>query len=327
MKDRLGIAQTSYSLRTRKGAGSAAHPGFKDALDLLRHCQSLGAGGAQLGVRGWDRAFAGQVRALVEKAGLYLEGQIGLPKDQADAARFEADLGSLREAGGRIARVVVLGGRRYEDFDRLDAYEAWKKRMWQSLALAEPAARRAGVRLAIENHKDLRIEDMREVLDRLKSEVVGICVDTGNSIALCEDPMEVVDAFAPHAISAHLKDMGVQAIESGFLLSEVPLGEGFLDLGRMVKTLRAANRDVAFSLEMITRDPLVVPCLTDKYWATMRDVPARDLGRTLGMVREKERVRKAPLPRITGLDPAAQLALEEEHVRRSLAYAKAKLGL
>ena len=36
---------------------------------------------------------------------------------------------------------------------------------------------------------------------------------------------------------------------------------------------------------MITRDPLSVPCITDRYWATFADLPARELARTLALVR------------------------------------------
>ena len=75
------------------------------------------------------------------------------------------------------------------------------------------------------------------------------------NIALLEDPYVTVDALAPFAFSVHLKDMAVQPSERGFLLSEVPCGTGFLDLPRIVATLRKANRDIAFNLEMATRDP------------------------------------------------------------------------
>ena len=76
---------------------------------------------------------------------------------------------------------------------------------------------------------------------------------------------------------------------------EVPLGEGVLDLPRVVQVLRSRHPDVRFCLEMMTRDPLKIPCLTDRYWAAMGDVPGRNLARTLHMVRT--RGRKDPLPR------------------------------
>jgi hypothetical protein len=119
--------------------------------------------------------------------------------------------------------------------------------------------------------------------------------------------------------------MQMEECDTGFLLSEVPLGEGMLDLPKMVETIRRAKPDVRFSLEMIVRDPLVVPCLTDRYWATFPDVNGRDLARALSRIRAtKER---KPLPRITGLDAEQRLALEHDCVDRSIRYAREYLGL
>ena len=66
---------------------------------------------------------------------------------------------------------------------------------------------REDVLLAIENHKDWRVDELVDILRRLKSGHVGVCVDFGNSIALLEDPMEVVEAMAPFAFTTHVKDM------------------------------------------------------------------------------------------------------------------------
>jgi hypothetical protein len=105
----------------------------------------------------------------------------------------------------------------------------------------------------------------------------------------------------------------------------VPLGEGFLDLRKIIDILRGARAEIRFSLEMITRDPLRVPCLTDKYWAASANVPGRDLARTLAMVRKHKPSR--PLPGIRDLGPKEQLAVEDENVRKSLGYARKNLEL
>jgi hypothetical protein len=76
---------------------------------------------------------------------------------------------------------------------------------------------------------------------------------------------------------------------------------------------------------MITRDPLHVPCLTEKYWATFVDVPGVALARTLTSVREYKRT--SPLPTISGLSAPDRYALELEHVERSIAYAREHLAL
>jgi sugar phosphate isomerase/epimerase len=150
-------------------------------------------------------------------------------------------------------------------------------------------------------------------------------VDTGNNISLLEDPMEVIQTLAPWAYSVHLKDMAVEEYEEGFLLSEVPFGEGVLDLKKVVAVLRQARPEVRFNVEMITRDPLRVPCLTPKYWATFENLPGRHLARTLTWVRRNKPPQ--PLPRVSGLAPERQRELEEENVRKCLAYAGKQLGM
>jgi sugar phosphate isomerase/epimerase len=191
--------------------------------------------------------------------------------------------------------------------------------------LAEPVLKHYQLRLAVENHKDWLVPELLDLLQRLSSERVGVCLDTGNSIALLESAMAVVGGLAPFAFSTHLKDMGVQEYEDGFLLSEVPLGDGFLDLKRITALLLKANPAIQFNLEMITRDPLQIPCLTDKYWATMDTTPASRLAAALSNV--KQHAASKPLPRTTGLSVEEQLGLEDENVRKSLAFARSQLGL
>jgi sugar phosphate isomerase/epimerase len=323
-RQRLGVVAYCYSIRmgAERKRGEA---GLADPLALLEQCRRIGAGGMQfaLGVR--DKDYTANLRQKLEASGMYLEGIVRLPKDRSDVDRFAAEVRVAKEAGARVLRTVLLSGRRYETFDSAAGFRKWRENAAASLGLAEPVAARLDVRLAVENHKDQRVGELLEVLKRLDSRHVGVCVDTGNSIALLEDPLEVVEAYAPWAFSTHMKDVVVEEYEDGFLLAEVPLGEGILDLKKIVAVLRRAHPEVHFNLEMITRDPLKVPCLAPKYWASSEGLPGRELARALSWVR-RHRPRN-PLPRVTGLDPRQQLAAEEENVRRSLTYAREHLGL
>jgi sugar phosphate isomerase/epimerase len=277
----------------------------------------------QIAVGSKDLDYSAKVRAKCEANEMYFEGQVSLPKDSSDLDRFAADLRASSEAGAEVVRTATLNGRRYETFDSAEAFRQFEERAWQSLTLAEPLLKKHRLRLAIENHKDWRLPELLDLLKRLSSEWMGVCVDTGNSLALLEDPMAVVEGLAPFAISSHLKDMAMQESEEGFLLSEVPLGEGSLDLKRMVTRLRQANPKLQFSLEMITRDPLKIPCLTKKYFATMPALSAGELAAALSRVRRQ--TSKKALPRTSGLSTARQLQLEDEQVRKSFAYARREL--
>jgi 3-oxoisoapionate decarboxylase len=315
---RLGVA--AYSFHVRLAAERAARKsGLADPLVLLDHCHGLGAGGIQTGLGVRDAAYLAALRKKADGHGMFLEGQISLPRDPAGVERFTAEVRTAKDAGVTVLRSVLLGGRRYETFDTAAAFRQWADRAYRSLTLVEPILARHGVRLAFENHKDYRASEVVPVLQRLGSRFVGICVDTGNNLALLEDPHETVAALALWAVTVHLKDMAVAEDADGFLLSEVPLGEGILDLPKVVAVLKQAQPGIRFNLEMITRDPLKIPCLTDKYWATFADVPGRDLARTLALVR---RCAAKALPRTSHLPREQQIAAEEENVRKCLAYAR-----
>jgi sugar phosphate isomerase/epimerase len=305
-----------YSIRLAADR-AAGIPGLADPLAFLEHCHDLGAGGIQTPVGRRDPDYVATLRKKLEAYDMYLDGIVRLPKNRADVERFTAEVQTAKDAGARVVRTVLCSGRRYEMFDSAAAFRKATQQALDALALAEPIVARLDVRLAVENHKDLRTGELVDALKHLGSRYVGACVDTGNGIALLEDPMEVVEALAPWAFTVHLKDMAVAEHEDGFLLAEVPLGEGFLDLPKVVATLRRARPEVHLNLEMITRDPLRIPCLTPKYWATSENLPGRYLARTLAMVRKHQR----PLTRVSDKPLKEQLALEEQNARQSLAYA------
>jgi sugar phosphate isomerase/epimerase len=324
-RKRLGIGMHSYGFNWKAAKENAPGAKFSDALEFLKYAKQLDAGGVQVSIGAKDSAYARKLRAEAEDSGIYFEAQSTLPKQLSDIAQFETDVRLAKEAGAEVMRTAMLSGRRYETFDSAEAFQKFRAQSWQSLTWAEPILKRHRLRLAVENHKDFLVSEFTEILRKLNSEFVGACVDFGNNLALLEEPRIVVEALAPFAFSTHIKDMAVQEYADGFLLSEVPLGEGFLDLPGMIAVLLKANPKVQFNLEMITRDPLKIPCLTDKYWTTMRDSLASRLAATLALVRQH--TSQKPLPQTTGLDVAAQLAFEDENVRRSLTYSRKKLSL
>ncbi|MBC7890686.1 MAG: sugar phosphate isomerase/epimerase [Sphingobacteriaceae bacterium] len=320
---RMGMVVHSYASRWNAKTESKTYPGFSSALDLLEHAHQLGAGGVQTTVGGWTNDFSKKVRDLREKRGLYIEGSIGFPNKPENLPRFEQELIQAKEAGARVLRTVCSGGRRYEIYHAPEAFQEFKKTAFRSLQALEPLLRKHQVKLAVENHKDWRAEELVALLKNLSSEWVGVTLDFGNNLALLEDPLHVVEALAPYTLTTHVKDMAVEDYPDGFRLSEVPLGTGLLDLPRLVALCKKHNPAVTFNLEMITRDPLEIPCLKPDYWATFGDVSGADLARTLRQVRE----RKATLPRVSQRSAEERLAVEDQNIRACLKYSRDALGL
>ena len=318
----LGGAPTGFGLHLR-AARAAGEP-----ADLVDLCHYLGLGGVETRLPAMD---ADAVKALRQKTEAYRMRLIldtPLPRDANDVARFDAAVKACKDAGAYSLHAAMTQ-RRYEEFDTFAAFKAKFEQCQRQIELAEPVLRKHQLRLGIENHKGWRSAEQAAWMKRVGSEWVGVHLDFGNNISLCELPEETLENLAPYAIACHIKDMGVQEYADGFLLSEVPLGEGVVDLAHWVQTLRARHSDIAFDLETITRDPLKIPVYTDKYWATFDDayspLPGRDLARVLELVRRNPP--KSPLPHTTGLSLADQAKLEDENNGKSIEYARAKLAL
>jgi sugar phosphate isomerase/epimerase len=290
---------------------------------LMRLAAAVGAAGAHGGMTQIDFDWARRTRQLKEELDMYVEIQTFLPRE--DPAVFEHAVAVAKEAGASSLRVVCLLGRRYEMFDTLADWKAAVAGFHRQIAAAVPIVEKHRMRLGIENHKDWRVDQQVALLKQYSSEYVGVTLDTGNNLSVLDDPMETVEGLAPYTFNVHFKDMALEETPTGFQMSEVPLGEGLLDLPRMVDVIRRARPDVHFSLEMITRDPLEVPCVTDKYWATFDDVNGLALARALSRIRANPL--KAPLPRTSGLSVEERFALERELVDRSITYARERLGL
>lgn len=321
----MGIVVHSYGARWNSTFESKNYPGFQNALDLINHCHQIGAGGVQVGVNNWSIDFAREVRTARENLGLYLEGSIALPKGTSDLGRFEKEVLAAKEAGATVLRTVCLSGRRYENFQTALDWEIFKSNSLNYIQLAEPIARKYQMKLAVENHKDWLAAELASIIQSLSSEWVGVTLDFGNNLALLEESEEVIQTLARFAFSTHIKDMGVKQTERGFLLSEVPLGTGIVDLKSGIELCKKHNPDITFSLEMITREPLLIPCLEDEYWTTFGDKNEAELQKIINLVNRNEFEGK--MPSIQDLDVAQRLKQEEENNLACLRYSKEKLGL
>jgi len=273
---KLGIATTSYMGVWRP----------KDTYEFLEHCHALGAAGIQAGLHGdiageaTTRADLLRIRTRAEQLGMFVEAMVPMPRG-ADTDAFEQSLKDAANAGAIALRAACLGSRRYDTFATLDSWQQHAKESHESIAAALPLLGKYKIPLGLENHKDWTTDEMVAIMQKYSSEYFGVCLDFGNNISLLDDPMEAIEKLAPFAVTTHLKNMAVDSDSEGFLLSEVLLGDGYLDLPRAISLVQQARPKARLLLEMITRDPLKVPCLTDEYWASFPERNGLCLARTL----------------------------------------------
>src|SRR5437660_8420588 len=155
----LGIVVYCYSIRMSAERAGGAGTGLNDPLAFVEHCHQRGAAGVQLSLGVRDSAYAAKLREKIEALHIYMEGIVRLPQGQSDLERFSREVETAKEAGAKILRTVLLNTRRYETFETAAAFRGWSERAWQALTLAEPVMARLYMRLAVENHKDLRVQE------------------------------------------------------------------------------------------------------------------------------------------------------------------------
>jgi 3-oxoisoapionate decarboxylase len=318
----MGGAPAGFPARAR-AAREANRP-----FDFVEHCHNLGLGVVETRLASTEPEAIRQLRDRLESFHMRAIIDAPLPRSDADLPAYDANVKAAKEAGA-VSMHTAMTQRRYEQFNTLEAFRQDFERCQATIARAEPVLRKYRMRLGIENHKGWRSAEQAAWLHRVSSEWVGVHFDFGNNVALCEDPALTLHNLLPFIVGCHLKDMAVAPYEDGFLLSEVPLGDGFLDIPGMVAAVRAKDSNIPFDLEMITRDPLKIPVFTEKYWVTFDDsyspLPGRDLAHTLELVHKNKP--KVPLPQTSGLSTAAFVKLEDDCVGKSIEYARQRLNL
>ena len=323
-RSRLGLVAFNCAIRRRWMQQQDPKVDLFEPLTFLKHCRDVGAGGMQVSLDVLDAARVKALRDFAAEHSLCIDGIVNPPKDEADLARFEAEIRTASEVGVQAVRTVVMPGRRYEQFKSLAEVREAEAKAVKMLELAAPIVTKHRVRLAVENHKDQRIDERLALYKHLSCEFIGATVDTGNSFALLDDPYGAIEELAPYAFSVHFKDQALREYEHGFLLADIPLGQGSFDMHRVAAILRRAKPDIRMMLELITRDPLKVPCLSEKFWATMPQVSGNDLARTLRFVREHP---AKSLQEVGSLSLEKQVELEDANIAASVKYAREELAL
>lgn len=95
-----------------------------------------------------------------------------------------------------------------------------------------PALKTNNITLAIENHDRFRVRVLANIIKRLNTPHVGICLDTVNSFGSLEGPETVVETLGCYAVNLHLKEFVVKRAghAMGFEITGRPAGQGMLDI-------------------------------------------------------------------------------------------------
>ncbi|MEJ5367574.1 MAG: TIM barrel protein [Bryobacteraceae bacterium] len=234
---KLGIGTYCYTwAHGIEGGPRPQHP--LSAFGLLDRCMELGVRVVQFGP---NLALDGvDLEALAEKArAAGIEMEAGVTGLDAESIRRGVEL--CRRLGARLLRTI----------DSYDApprsTEELERFLREALRIVEPAC----IRLAVENSRT-PARRMAKALEAVGSPLLGVTLDTVNSLAIPEGTEEVVSALAPHTLCVHVKDFRVSRIwhRMGFVVEGAPAGSGQLDTAWLLDCVRETGRDPNVILEL-----------------------------------------------------------------------------
>ncbi|MDQ3493106.1 MAG: sugar phosphate isomerase/epimerase [Chloroflexota bacterium] len=260
---RIGI--DSYSYHRRYGEHRAGEaPSFHALWPLepgpaLRHARAVGADDIFLETCYLPEPEAIDAGALLAEAGPV---EIGFSWGHPwPAGRFHGlDGGRSYGAEQELARWIEAAGRLDHELLRITAGSPASRgdepaavlveRLVGPLRRAADHAAERGVRLALENHGDLRVADILELLSRVDRPGLGVCLDNVNLIRVGDDMAEGTRALAPHTLLVQLKDHedGDPTVWGGPVCTA--LGEGVADLDGLLAILAAAGFDGPVCVEL-----------------------------------------------------------------------------
>ena len=69
----------------------------------------------------------------------------------------------------------------------------------------------SGIKLAVENHGgDPQAREMKTMIEAIGTDVMGVCLDSGNPVWMLEDPHMTLETLIPYAETSHVRDSAPQ---------------------------------------------------------------------------------------------------------------------
>jgi sugar phosphate isomerase/epimerase len=306
----------------------------KEKLDAIFLQDSLDPG-----VR--DPKHWAEVKAWSKDTGLHLEtGGSAMtnavnPKKPDDRARTIAELRM------NISRAAAMGSPFVRTLVAGDRYMLPDGSLERSIENAVGVLREVrsqamdlGIKIAIENHKDLQAWETRTVIETAGKEFVGSYLDTGNPVFVAEDPMTTVETLGPYALSFHLRDSVVYETPGGIAIQWVPLGTGTVDFKAIVaKAAEVLSPSVYVYCKPITaRPPDILPVYDDVFWTKyFPRARSQDFARFLALAKRGKPFNEPQvLEDVNGQRDRFMDALkiqQIDHMERSLKYCRETLDL
>ena len=225
---------------------------FKDPSSFIALVKQVGFDGLELPLDYYYSSldcsnFKSFIHAL-QKADIRLTPCI----ENFDLSYMQRCIPHLSHANLNLVRIKMphtktfYGGNRYKHecfFDDLERFSNELDVLEQTLCTYD-------VRLAIENHQDLDVNDLVRLCERSPTNRRFITWDVGNSLATMRTPFQFVEKASEFIANIHFKDYKIARSGEGIALIRTVLGEGVLRSSSLSTRIKQLPNVANISMEL-----------------------------------------------------------------------------
>ena len=130
----------------------------------------------------------------------------------------------------------------------------------------------SGIKLAVENHGgDLQAREMKMMIEAVGTDVMGVCLDSGNPVWMLEDPHMTLEMLIPYAETCHVRDSAVWKVPEGIAVRWVNMGDGNVDIDGWIRKFIQAKPGMPIIFEnLVSANPRIHAIYDPKFWDNWR---------------------------------------------------------
>lgn len=299
-----------------------------DAHQHLDYCAKFGARVVHFSeIRFLGSLDDAHVKSVGEHARrLGIEIEIGMRSICPGSTAFDPAQGSAEEQLLRVVRAATIAGSplvraflgNMADRKTPGGIDARIEQTVKTLKAVRSRVLDAGVKIAIENHAgDMQARELKTLIEEAGKEFVGACFDSGNPVWVLEDPHLTLETLAPYILTSHIRDSYLWANDDGAMVRWTRMGEGNVDIGRLLRRFIELCPGKAMSLEVIVTGARPFAWRKPDFWQGYERVPAWEFSRFLNIAATGKP--QEPQPQV----PKDRLAAKErEDFEASVAWTK-----
>lgn len=135
-----------------------------------------------------------------------------------------------------------------------------------------PYLEKNNIKILIENHQDIVIDDYFKIWDMFSNDFIGVNWDVGNSIPALVTPDDFLERVYPYIGNIHLKDYKIYKTDLGYKLVRCPLGDGVVNFDYIFSFLNKNKLNIPMTIELGAMSARHSDICVDAFWEALPEI-------------------------------------------------------